>query len=84
VGIKFDGKGSSEAISGIAAPRGVPDDVLKKYENVLKEAVNSEDFLQACRSLWLDPDFQTGELFRKEVVDSYSFIEDLSQKPGFK
>ena len=84
VGIKFEGKGSSEAISGIMAPKGLPNDILQKYEGALKETIKSEEFLRACRSLWLDPDFQPGDAFRREVEDSYNYIGELGKKLGFK
>lgn len=84
VGIKFEGKGSSEAISGIMAPKGLPNDILKKYEGALKETIKSEEFLRACNTLWLDPHLVPGDDFRKEVEDSYKYIGELGKKLGFK
>ncbi len=68
-GIKFNGKGSSELMSGIIAPKGLPSDIVKKYEDALKEAVKSPEFLKASATLGIEPQFLPGNEFRKEIEE---------------
>lgn len=84
VGVKFEGIGSTEAISGIIAPKGLPKDIVRKYELALEQAFKSQEFLRASQALYLDPKFLTGEDFRKEIEESYRYIADLAVKLGFK
>ena len=84
VGIKFEGKGTTETISGMIAPKGLPKEISKKYELALEQASKSPEFLNALNSLGCDLQYLPGEDLRKEVEEGYSYVSELVRKLGFQ
>ena len=84
VGIKFDGKGSSELMSGIIAPRGLSMGIRKKFEDALKEAVKSPEFLRASATLGLEPRFLPGDEFQKEIESGNKYVGGVVKRIDLK
>jgi len=84
VGINFDGKGSSELMSGIIAPRNLSTAIRKKFEDALKEAVKSHEFLRASATLGLDPLFLPGDKFQKEIEAGNRYVGEVVKKIDLK
>jgi len=84
VGIKFEAKGTTETISGVIAPRGLPQKIVKKYEEALEQASKSPEFIRALNTLGCDPHFLPGEDMRKEIEGGYRTVSDLVSNLGFQ
>lgn len=84
VGIKFEAKGTTETISGVIAPKGLPKDIVKKYEVALEQAANSPEFVRALDTLGCDAHFLLGDDCRKEVEEGYNYVSELVSKLGLK
>jgi tripartite-type tricarboxylate transporter receptor subunit TctC len=84
VEIKFEGKGTTETISGMIAPKGLPKEIVKKYEVALEQASRSPEFLNALNSLGCDLQYLSGEELRKEVEGGFTYITELVKKLGFQ
>jgi len=76
-GIKFEGKGSTETWSGMFGPKGLPRDVVKKYEEAFKEVVKSPEFLRAIDMMGLEVDFRLGEDTQKEMEEGHKYVSNL-------
>ena len=50
-GIKFEAKGTTETINGMIAPKGLPKEVIQKYEGALEQAGKSPEFLRTLDNL---------------------------------
>lgn len=84
VGLKFVGKGSTESITGIIAPRGVSADVVRKYEEAIKAAIAAPEFLKVAQALDVEPHFLTSEEYRKEMEESSRAVGEVFQGLGLK
>jgi len=84
VGIQFEGKGSTETVSGMIAPKGLPKEIIKKYEVALEQAAKSPEFLRALDTLGSDLHFLNGDDFKKEVEEGSKHVGELVNKLGFK
>ena len=83
-GIKFEGKGTTETISGVIAPRGLPKEIVKKYEGSLEQASKSPEFTKALNVLGCDYHFLNGEEMQKEVEEGYKYVTELVGKLDLK
>jgi tripartite-type tricarboxylate transporter receptor subunit TctC len=84
VGIKFQGKGSTETIAGIIAPKGLPKEIMKKYELALEQASMSPEFSNFLNSFGLDRHYLSGSDFQKEVEEGYTYVSEIVKKLDFK
>lgn len=84
VGIKFNAQGTTETTNGMIAPKGVPKEIVKKYEIALEQAGKSKEFLQTLQMLGCDSHFLSGDDFHKEVAEGYKQVADLIAKLGLK
>jgi tripartite-type tricarboxylate transporter receptor subunit TctC len=83
-GIKFKGKGSTETLSGIFAPKGLSKDVMSKYEDAFRQATKSPSFLRAANTMGVGPDFRSGKDLYKEVKGGYKYVSKLVKKLELK
>jgi tripartite-type tricarboxylate transporter receptor subunit TctC len=84
VGSKMEGKGLTESMNGLIGPKGMPADMVKKYEAAIEQATKSPEFLRACRTMDLEPHYLPGEEYRKETESGYKYVSDLGTKLGFR
>jgi tripartite-type tricarboxylate transporter receptor subunit TctC len=84
VGIKFQGKGSTETISGMIGPKGMPKEIIKKYETALERASTTPEFMNVLNSFGCDRHFVSGNDFRKEVEQGYTYVSELVKKLDFQ
>jgi tripartite-type tricarboxylate transporter receptor subunit TctC len=75
---------SLEAWRGIAAPKGTPNAIIETYQAVIKDTVESPEFMQACVRLGVRPAFlpadQFGRLIAKEDVELAQLMEIIGLK----
>lgn len=83
-GIKFNAKGTTETFSGVIAPKDLPKEIAKKYEEALEQASKSAEFINALNTLGLDYHFLPGEAMRKEVEEGYKHVSELASQLGLK
>lgn len=76
-GIKFEGKGSTETWTGMFGPKGLPLDIVKKYEEAFKEVVKSPEFLRAIDMMGNEVAFRLGEDTQKEIEEGYKYVSNL-------
>jgi tripartite-type tricarboxylate transporter receptor subunit TctC len=84
VGVKFESKGSTNLTAGMIAPKGLPKEIIKKYEKAFEEVTKSPKFLEVSQNIGLEPDFVRGDEFHKETEEGYKYVLDYVKKLGFK
>jgi tripartite-type tricarboxylate transporter receptor subunit TctC len=84
VGLAFQGKGSTEVISGILAPKGVPGPVAKTLEQALQRAVAGPEFVRAAETMSVEVDFRPGAEMAREVREGYQYVGEMVQQLGLK
>jgi tripartite-type tricarboxylate transporter receptor subunit TctC len=84
VGSKMEGKGLTESMNGLIGPKGMPADIVKKYEVAIEQATNSPEFLRASQTMVVEPHYLPGEGYFKETESGYKYVSDLATKLGFR
>ena len=82
VGLKFEGKGSTESITGIIAPKGLSPDIVRKYEDALRTAVASPEFLKVAEALDVEAHYLNSEEYRKETEAGYRAVGEVFKRLG--
>lgn len=82
--VTFDARGSSDVITGIVAPKGLPADIARKYEDALEKAVGSAEFIKVVESLALERAFHRGAEFQKEVEAGSGHVDAALKILGLK
>ena len=65
----------SASTRGIGAPKGIPQPILKKIEDVLKKAMESKEHLDKLEAAAHGAKIMTGEEFNKYYWDSYNMAK---------
>lgn len=84
VNVAFDARGSSDVITGIVAPKGLPADIARKYEDALEKAVGSAEFIKVVETLALERAFHRGAEFQKEVEAGSGHVDAALKSLGLK
>jgi tripartite-type tricarboxylate transporter receptor subunit TctC len=66
------------------APKGLPKEVIQKYEGALEQAGKSPEFLRTLDNLGCDSHYLPAEAFRKEVEEGYKHVAELINRLGLK
>lgn len=82
LGLKFDAKGSSDVITGIVAPKGLPREIARKYEEALERAARSPEFVKVTETLALERAFVRGAEFQKEVEEGHAYVVTTLKSVG--
>lgn len=72
------------ALIGIIAPKGLPEDIRKKYEDIARQEMKSPEVLRMADTLGMELKFLSGNDFKNEVEKNYKQNEDLLKSLGFK
>lgn len=67
---------------GVCGPKGLPPAVLKKLENALKRATESDEFKKAMKTLETDVRFRDSRTYTKMVKEAYPRIGEIVKKAG--
>jgi len=84
VGSKLEGRGLTESMNGLIGPKGLPADIVKKYEGAVEQATKGQEFLRACQALDFEAHFLPGEEYRRETESGYKYVADLGVRLGFR
>ena len=60
------------AITGIAAPRGTPQPILDKLQDVFKKTMEDSEFKEVMERIYFKPEFFSGKEYRKLLEDDYN------------
>jgi tripartite-type tricarboxylate transporter receptor subunit TctC len=82
--IKFDATGSSDVITGIVAPKGLPKEIQKKYEEALDRAVKSPEFTKMAETLAVEKAFMPGADMQKQVEEGQRHVKAAIEALGLK
>jgi tripartite-type tricarboxylate transporter receptor subunit TctC len=72
------------ALIGIIAPKGLPEDIRKKYEDIARQEMKSPEVLRMADTRGMELKFLSGNDFKNEVEKNYKQNEDLLKSLGFK
>lgn len=70
------------AFNGLAAPKGLPQETLKKLEHAVKLAVDSPKFKEICKNVSFEVYYQNKDDFTKSAIDGLKRIGDMLKRIG--
>jgi tripartite-type tricarboxylate transporter receptor subunit TctC len=62
---------------GIVGPKGLPAEVIKKWEQVVQQTLKDPAVIAAIHKFDFVPDYQTGEQYKKEVADELALFKKI-------
>jgi tripartite-type tricarboxylate transporter receptor subunit TctC len=62
---------------GIVGPKGLPVEVIKKWEQVVQQTLKDPAVIAAIHKFDFVPDYQTGEQYKKEVADELALFKKI-------
>jgi len=68
----------------IAAPRGVPEPIIKTLEDALSKAVRHEAYNELLKKIMLEPEIKSREEMRRMIESEYRSWDELTDKLGLK
>jgi tripartite-type tricarboxylate transporter receptor subunit TctC len=68
------------SLNGLAAPKDLPDEILKKLEDTIRVAAESSEFKEAAKTLSHDIYFQNSKEFTQSVEKGFSSIGDMIKR----
>jgi tripartite-type tricarboxylate transporter receptor subunit TctC len=80
----FDYYLGAASLNGIGAPKGLPDDILKKLEDAMRQAADSPQFKAAAKIVSHDINFQNSKDFTRSVEKGFHSIGDMIKRVGIK
>jgi tripartite-type tricarboxylate transporter receptor subunit TctC len=72
------------ALIGIIAPKGLPEAIRKRYEDIVRQEMKSPEVLRMADTLGMDLKFLPGSDFKNAVEKNYKQNGDLLKTLGFK
>jgi tripartite-type tricarboxylate transporter receptor subunit TctC len=77
----FLGAGS---VCGFGAPKGLPEDILKKLEDAIQRATESPQFKDTAKRVSYEVDFRNSREFTQQVEKGFDSIGEMMKKAGIK
>ncbi len=74
---------SSFSLAGVAAPKGVPEPIVKKLQDALVKARNAAPFQEIIKKMYLQPRFEIGKSYESEVLKHYKYVGEFIKKHKF-
>jgi tripartite-type tricarboxylate transporter receptor subunit TctC len=62
---------------GIVGPKGLPPEVIRKWEQVVQATLKDPAVIAAIHKFDFVPDYQTGEQYKKEIVDEFALFKKV-------
>ena len=70
--------------AGVGAPKGLPEDILKKLEDTFQRALDTPEFRKTAEVLSLEPWFRTSYELTKSAEEGLRAIGDMAERLGLK
>jgi tripartite-type tricarboxylate transporter receptor subunit TctC len=67
---------------GIVGPKGLPAEVIKKWDQVVQQVLKDPAVLAAINKFDFVPDYQNGVQYKKEVADEYNLFKKVVDAAG--
>ena len=62
---------------GIVGPKGLPPEVIKKWEQVVQTTLKDPAVISAIHKFDFVPDYQTGDQYKKEITDEFALFKKI-------
>jgi tripartite-type tricarboxylate transporter receptor subunit TctC len=62
---------------GIVGPKGLPAEVIKKWETVVQATLKDPAVISAIHKFDFVPDYQTGDQYKKEIMDEFALFKKI-------
>jgi tripartite-type tricarboxylate transporter receptor subunit TctC len=62
---------------GIVGPKGLPAEVIKKWETVVQATLKDPAVISAIHKFDFVPDYQTGDQYKKEITDEFALFKKI-------
>ena len=62
---------------GIVGPKGLPPEVIKKWEQVVQTTLKDPAVIAAIHKFDFVPDYQTGDQYKKEISDEFALFKKI-------
>jgi tripartite-type tricarboxylate transporter receptor subunit TctC len=72
------------SLNGIGAPKGLPDEILRKLEDAIRQAADSPQFKEGAKTVSHDLYFQNSKDFTRSVEKGFHSIGDMIKRVGIK
>jgi tripartite-type tricarboxylate transporter receptor subunit TctC len=69
---------------GLVGPKGLPPEVIKKWEEAAQLTLKDPDVIAAVKKFDFVIDYKSGEAYKKEIAEEYEFFKKLMAKVGDK
>ncbi len=69
---------------GTFLPAGTPDHIVKKWEQAIQAAINSDEMQEGMKNLELEASFMPATDFTKKISDEISLWREIVKKSGYK
>ena len=74
----------AEVGMGLVGPKGLPPEIVKKWEEVLRQALKDPQVMNAIDKFDFVIDPMNGEGFKKEIVDEFAVFKQIAATLGVK
>lgn len=72
------------AFAGVGAPKGLPENILKKLEDAFRRALDTPEFKKTAETLSVEPWFRTNIELTKSAEDGFKAIGEMADRLGLK
>ncbi len=69
---------------GLVGPKGLPPEVIKKWEEAVQLTLKDPKVVAAVEKFDFVIDYKSGEAYKKEIAEEYDFFKQLMAKVGGK
>jgi tripartite-type tricarboxylate transporter receptor subunit TctC len=66
---------------GIVGPKGLPPEVIKKWEQVVQATLKDPAVISAIHKFDFVPDYQAGDQYKKEITDEFALFKKIMSQP---
>jgi tripartite-type tricarboxylate transporter receptor subunit TctC len=80
----FDYYCGASSLNGIAGPKGLPEEILKKLEDAIRVAAESPEFIKGAKVVAHEIHFQNSKDFTKSMEEGFNKLGDMLKSMGLK
>lgn len=67
---------------GVVGPKGLPAEVIKKWNDVIQAAVQDVEFIKTVHKFGYVTDYKTGAEYKKEILDEFNLFKKVMTQAG--